>query len=128
MAWVGRDLKDQPVPTPCCWHSCQPLNQAPAQAAPSSLALGTSRDGVPTTSLGFHSHFLINWYLCSTFSRATREPQITQPDFPSAACHECHLVIPLWSPITHSWPTCLFSQRKRLSANGDFTIALGSVC
>ena len=34
---VGRDLKVQPVPTPCCGQGCQPLSQASAQAAPQLL-------------------------------------------------------------------------------------------
>ena len=33
MAWVGRDLKDQLVPTPCCEQGSQPLNQALDQSS-----------------------------------------------------------------------------------------------
>jgi len=33
MAWVGRDLKDLPVPTLCCGQGCLP----PAQAAQGSI-------------------------------------------------------------------------------------------
>jgi len=28
MAWVGRDLKAHPVPTPCYGQDCHPLDQA----------------------------------------------------------------------------------------------------
>jgi len=45
MAWVGRDLKDHPVPTPLPWAGCPP----PAHAAQGpSVVLSTSRDGAPT--------------------------------------------------------------------------------
>jgi len=42
MAWIGRDTKDHPSPTPCCGQGCH----SPAQAAqaPSSLALSTFKD------------------------------------------------------------------------------------
>jgi len=32
MSWVGRDLKDPLVPTPCLRKVCQPLNRALDQA------------------------------------------------------------------------------------------------
>jgi len=28
MAWVGRDLKDHPIPTPCHWQGCHPPGEA----------------------------------------------------------------------------------------------------
>jgi len=40
MAWVGRDLKDHPVPTPCCGQGCQSPDQAaqgPIQPGPECL-------------------------------------------------------------------------------------------
>ena len=33
MTWVGRDLKDHPVPTHCCGQGCQPPYQTLDQAA-----------------------------------------------------------------------------------------------
>jgi len=50
MAWVGRDLKGHPVPTPCHGQGCHPAAQA-AQGPP-NLALNASRDGAPTAPLG----------------------------------------------------------------------------
>ena len=41
-AWVGRDLKDHPVPTPCMDSATQ---------GPIQPALSASRDGAPTASL-----------------------------------------------------------------------------
>ena len=46
MLRVGRDLKNHPVPIPVPWAGCHPPDQA-AQC-PSSLALGTSRNGAST--------------------------------------------------------------------------------
>jgi len=46
MAWVGRDLKDHPVPTFCHRQNCQLLDHCiRLHRAPSNLALNTSRDG-----------------------------------------------------------------------------------
>jgi len=46
MAWVGRDLKDHVVPTPC--HRLVATHQLRLPRAPSNLALSTSRDGAST--------------------------------------------------------------------------------
>lgn len=49
MGWVGRDLKNNLILTPCHRQGCLPLNWAPAEAAQSpSMAWGTSKDGAPT--------------------------------------------------------------------------------
>jgi len=54
MAWLGRHLKEHQVPTPCYGQDCQPLNEAPDQAAHGPFQPGlehlqrwdsTSRDG-----------------------------------------------------------------------------------
>ena len=50
MVCVGTDLNDHLVPTPLLWAEL-PLYQIRLPRAPSSLALGTSRDGAPTASL-----------------------------------------------------------------------------
>ena len=40
-AWVGRDLRDHPVPAPpCCRPCCQPLNQTLDQVAQCPIQLG----------------------------------------------------------------------------------------
>ena len=49
MAWVGRDLKAHPVPTPLPQSVCP--HQIRLPRAPSILALNASRDGAPTASL-----------------------------------------------------------------------------
>ena len=50
MPWIGKHLEDHLAPGCCHGQDCQPLNPAPARAAqgPSSLALSTSRNQVPT--------------------------------------------------------------------------------
>ena len=55
MAWVGRDLKDQQVPTPCRrqGHHTPHLTPTPQPPkVPSSLALNISRGRAFTASLG----------------------------------------------------------------------------
>jgi len=49
MVWVGRDLSDHLVPTPCYRQGHLPLDSLPK--APSSLALNASREGASTASL-----------------------------------------------------------------------------
>lgn len=48
MAWIRKDIKDQLAPSPLPWtESCSTrLNVLP------KLALNTSKDGAPTSSLG----------------------------------------------------------------------------
>ena len=50
MVWVGRDLAAHLAPAPC--HGQGPLHQPRLPPAPSSLALGTARDGAPTAPRG----------------------------------------------------------------------------
>ena len=50
MAWVGRDLKDHPVLTPCHGQGCQ--HWIKMIRTPSNLTLNTSRNGASTVSLG----------------------------------------------------------------------------
>jgi len=49
MAWVGRDLKAQPVSTPC--HDLVATYQLRLPRAPSNMALGPPRDMASTTQL-----------------------------------------------------------------------------
>ena len=51
MAWVGRKLKDHPVPTLLPWAGL-PDTKSDQIRAPSNLALNASRDGTSTASLG----------------------------------------------------------------------------
>ena len=57
MAWVEGDLKARLVPTPC--HMLVAPHQIRLPRAASSLALGTSRYGVSTASLGASPSSLI---------------------------------------------------------------------
>ena len=50
MVCVGRDLKDHLVPAPATGRDT--FHQTRLPRAPSSLALGTARDGAPTAALG----------------------------------------------------------------------------
>mgnify|MGYP001852198097 CR=1 FL=1 len=57
MAWVGRKLKDHPVPTLLPWAGL-PDTKSDQIRAPSNLALNASRDGTSTASLGTFFHCL----------------------------------------------------------------------
>jgi len=63
MAWVGRGLKDHPVPTPC--RGLVVTHQICLPSTPSNLALSAFRDGASTTILLFVI-FLIFIYLFLT--------------------------------------------------------------
>ncbi len=50
MVWVGKVLRDDPVPTPSCGQGCHPPGQAALGLF--RLALSSSGDGASTASLG----------------------------------------------------------------------------
>jgi len=56
MVWVGRDLTDHPVPTPCHGQGHLPSDQL--LKALSDLALNPAREGAATASLGNLGHSL----------------------------------------------------------------------
>jgi len=66
MDWIGRVFKDHEAPTPCCRQGHQPPYVIPAQAVQGpilpGLALGISRDGASTASLGnLLQHLTTSW-------------------------------------------------------------------
>jgi len=50
MAWVGRDFKAQPSPTPAVGRAA--THQLRLPGASSNLVLNAPKDGAPTASLG----------------------------------------------------------------------------